>query len=93
MLMQIMLIKKLISKNCAPFISCISKIDKTQVDNAKDADIVMSMYNLIDYTLNYLVTSPIFWHYFREEPVVNNNGAIVNFNEANDNESFKFKIK
>ena len=35
-------------KNCAPFINCISEINNTQVDNAKDIDIVMPMYNLIE---------------------------------------------
>ena len=40
-------------KNCAPFISCISEINNTQIDNAKDIDIVMPMYNLIEYSDNY----------------------------------------
>ena len=35
-------------KNCAPFINCISEINNTQVDNAKDIDVVMPMYNLIE---------------------------------------------
>ena len=35
-------------KNCAPFTNCISELNNTQVDNAKDIDIVMPMYNLID---------------------------------------------
>ena len=39
--------KKVIFKNCAPFTNCISKINNTQVDNAKDIDIVMPMYILI----------------------------------------------
>ena len=33
--------------SCAPFIDCISEINNTQIDNAKDIDVVMSMYNLI----------------------------------------------
>ena len=37
-------------KNCAPFIICISKINNTQIDNCKDIDIIMSMYNLIEYS-------------------------------------------
>ena len=37
--------KKVIFKNCAPFTNCISEINNTQVDNAKDIDIVMPMYN------------------------------------------------
>ena len=40
--------KKLIFKNCAPFANCISEINNTQVGNAKDIDIVMPMYNLIE---------------------------------------------
>ena len=42
--------KKVIFKNCAPFTNCISEINNTQVDNAKDIDIVMSVYNLIEYS-------------------------------------------
>ena len=45
--------KKVIFKNCAPFTNCISEINNTQVDNAKDIDIVMPMYNLLEYSDNY----------------------------------------
>ena len=45
--------RKVIFKNCAPFTNCISEINNTQVDNAKDLDIVMPMYNLIEYSDNY----------------------------------------
>ena len=45
--------KKVIFKNCAPFTNCISEISNTQIDNAKDIDIVMPMYNLIEYSYNY----------------------------------------
>ena len=45
--------KKVKFKNCAPFIRiylfiCISRINNTQVDNAHDIDVVMSMYNLLE---------------------------------------------
>ena len=40
-------------KNCARFTNCISEINNTQIDNAKDIDIVMPMYNLIEYSDNY----------------------------------------
>ena len=46
--------KKVIFKNCAPFTNYISEINNTQVDNSKDLDIVMPMYNLIEYSGNYL---------------------------------------
>ena len=45
--------KKLTLKNNAPFVSCISKINKTLIDNAADIDIVMPMYNLLEYSKNY----------------------------------------
>ena len=45
--------KKVIFKNCAPFTNCISEINNTQVDNAKDIDIVMPLYNLIEYSDNH----------------------------------------
>ena len=70
-------------KNCAPFINCISEINNTQVDNAKDIDIVMPMYNLIEYSDNYAKTTGSLWQYFRDEP----NDNLV------DSESFKSKIK
>ena len=70
-------------KNCAPFIICISEINNTQVDNAKDIDIVMPMYNLIEYSYNYAKTTGSLWQYFRYEPDDN----------LADSESFKSKIK
>ena len=39
--------KGVVFKNCAPFTNCTSEINNTQIDNAKDIDIVMPMYNLI----------------------------------------------
>ena len=42
--------KKVIFKNCASFTNCISEINNSQVDNAKDIAIVMPMYNLIAYS-------------------------------------------
>ena len=42
--------KKVTFQNCAPIINCISEIKNTQVDNAKDIDIVMLMLNLLEYS-------------------------------------------
>ena len=52
--------KKVTFKNCAPFTDCINEINNTQVDNVKDLDIMMSMYNVIEYSDNYAKTSGIF---------------------------------
>ena len=69
--------KKLAFKNNAPFISCSSKINNTLIDNAEDLDIVMLMYNLLEYSKNYLKITRSFWNYYRDEP---NSGANININ-------------
>ena len=71
--------KKVIFKNCAPFTNCISEINNTQIDSAKDIDVIMSMYNLIEYSDNYSKTSGSLWQYCKDDiPAVDNN-TIVNF--------------
>ena len=85
--------KKVIFKNCAPFTNCISKINNTQIDNAEYIDIVMPMYNLIEYSDNYSKTSGSLWQYCKDIPAVNDNGDIVDFNGANATDSFNFKTK
>ena len=85
--------KKVIFKNCAPFTNCISKINNTQIDNAEYIDIVMPMYNLIEYSDNYSKTSGSLWQYCKEIPAVDNAGNIVAFNGANATDSFNFKTK
>ena len=84
---------KVIFKNCAPFTNCISEINNTQVDNAKDIDIVMPMYNLIECSDNYSKTSGSLWQYCKDMPAEDNNNAIVNFTENNLTDSFNFKVK
>ena len=86
--------KKVIFKNCAPFTNCISEINNTQIDNAKDIDIVMPMYNLIEYSDNYAETTGILWQYCKDIPARNNNNnAIIIFAENNLTDSFNFKVK
>ena len=46
-------IKNVIFKNCAPFANCISRINNTQVDDAYDIDVIIPVYNLIEYSDNY----------------------------------------
>ena len=46
-----------VEKNNAPFRSCISKINSTLIDNAEDLDIVIPMYNLLEYNQNYSMIS------------------------------------
>ena len=49
--------KQLTFKNTAPFRSCVSKINNTFAENLEDLDIVMPMYNLLEYSDNYSMTS------------------------------------
>ena len=60
--------KKLVFKNNASFINCISKINGVKIDNAEDLDVVMPMYNLLEYSKNYKKTTGSLWNYYRDEP-------------------------
>ena len=60
--------KKLIFKNNAPFINCISKTNGIKIDNAEYLDVVMPMYNLLEYSKNYIKTSGSLWNYYRDKP-------------------------
>ena len=53
----------------------------------------MPMYNLIKYSNNYSKTSGNLWQYCKDIPDVNNDGKIVDFNDANATHSFNFKTK
>ena len=76
-------------KNFAPFTKCITKIDGTTKDDAKDLDLVMPMYHLMQYSSNYSETTGTLWFYSKEEA--------TNFHEniANTNnfKSFMYKAK
>ena len=85
--------KKVIFKNCAPFTNCISEINNTQKDNAKDIDIVMPIYNLIEYSENYAKTTGSLWQYCKDIPARNAGGEITDFIDGNTTDSFNFKVK
>ena len=71
-------------KNNALFINCISKINGVQIDNAEDLDLVMPMYNLIEYSKNCRKTTGSSWNYYRDEP----SNAL-----SSDSESLKYKTR
>ena len=58
---------KVAFKNCVPFTKCVTHINDKHVDNADNLDIVMPMYNLIEYSDNYSDTSESLWHFKRDE--------------------------
>ena len=60
--------KSVTSKNNALFINCISKINGIKIDNAEDLDVVVPMYNLLEYSKNYEKTTESLWNYYRDQP-------------------------
>ena len=79
---------RLALKNCAPFTKCNLEINDEHVDTAENLDIVMHMYNLIEYSDNYQDSSATLYQYKRDEPPDNN----VNLTTDNST-SFKYKVK
>ena len=63
--------KGAIFKNCAPLTKCTSRINNKDIDNAQDIDVVMLMYNLIEYNDNYSKTSGSLWQYYKDQLNVN----------------------
>ena len=61
--------KSVAFKNNALFINCISKINDVKIDNAEDLDVLMPMYNLLEYYKNYRKTTGSLWKYYRDEPI------------------------
>ena len=84
-------------KNNAPFTNCISKINNVLIDNAEDLDIVMPMYNLLEYSKNYKKTTGSCWNYYRYEPnnppLNDDDTPTINYNAdpITNSESFRYK--
>ena len=76
-------------KNCAPFTKCVTKITGTTIDDAEDLDLVMLMYNLLEYSSNYSETTGSLWFYSKGE------ATHFNIDIVNDNhfKSFMYMAK
>ena len=91
--------KKLLFKNNAQFRSSMTKINKTFIGNAEDLDIVMLMYNLLEYSDNHSMTSGSLWNNYRDkvnDDTNENNDAgnyRVNNNKATASKSFENKTE
>ena len=59
---------RLALKNCAPFIKCNLEINDEHIDTAENLDIVIAMYNLIEYSDNCQDSSATLYQYKRDEP-------------------------
>ena len=82
--------RKLIIKNNAPFVSCITRINNELIEDADDLDIVM--YSLLEYCKNYRKTIGSLYNYYRDELTNDNNNNFANRNVVNSN-AFKYKSK
>ena len=85
--------RSLILKNNAPFVSCITRINGELIEDADDLDIVMPMYNLLEYSKNYRKTIGSLYNYYRDE--LNDDANLNNFTSNNvvSSNAFKYKTK
>ena len=84
--------RPLILKNNAPFVSCITRINGELTEDAHDLDVVMPMYNLLEYSKNYRKTIVSLYNYYRDELPNDDNDNFANINVVNL-EAFKYKNK
>ena len=80
---------RLALKNCAPFTKCNLEINDEHVDTAKNLDIAMPMYNLIEYSDNYQDSSATLYQYKRDEPPEDN---VIDDLTTDNSSSFKYKV-
>ena len=76
--------------NCAPFTKCNLEINDEHVNTAENLDIVMPMYNLIEYSDNYQDSSATLYQYKRDEPPEDD--AVADL-KADNSGSLRYKIK
>ena len=83
----------LILKNNAPFVSCITKTNGELIEDADDLDIVIPMYNLLEYSKNYRKTIGSLYDYYRDE--LSDDANVNNFDNIKvvNSEAFKYKNK
>ena len=84
--------RSLILKNNAPFVSCITRINGELIEDADDLDIVIPMYNLLEYSKSYRKTIGSLYNYYRGELTNDDNDNFSNINVVNS-EAFKYKNK
>ena len=85
--------RKLILKNNAPFVSCINRINGELIEDADDLDIVMPMYNLLEYSKNYGKTIGPLYNYYRDESTNDNNSNNFASRNVFNSNAFKYKNK
>ena len=79
-------------KNCAPFIRCITDINDEHLTTAENLDIIMPMYNLLEYSHNYEDSSGSLYQFKRDEQNIGDVGNIDNVTTVASS-SFKQKAR
>ena len=77
-------------KNCAPFTRCVTHVNGEHVDTSEILDIIMPMYNLLEYSDNYADSSGSLYQFKRNESPMNDAGNLNNVALENS-ASFKYK--
>ena len=88
--------RPLILKNNASFVSCITRINGELIEDADDLDVVMPMYNLLEYSKNYRKTIGLLYNYYRDELTNDNipaNNVLNNIRVVVNSNTFKYKNK
>ena len=85
--------RPVILNNKAPFLSCITRINGELIEDADDLDVVMPMYNLLEYSKNYRKTTGSLYNYYRDE--VDDDADLNNHpnNNVVSSSSFQYKSK
>ena len=85
--------RPVILKNNAPFVLCITRINGELIEDANHLDVVMSMYNLLEYGKNYRKTIGSLYNYYRDE--LSDDADDNNFDniKAVNSNTFKYKNK
>ena len=82
---------QVVFKNCALFVNCITKLNNTQLVNSKGINVVMPMYNLIEFSGSYSKTSGGLWQYYRDEQALTDIATLDIF--PDNSALFKLKQK
>ena len=77
-------------KHCAPFTTCVTHINDEHVKNAENLDIIMPMYNLIEYSDNHADSSGSLYQFKRDESPINNAENLNNV-PLDNSASFNYK--
>ena len=77
-------------KNCAPFTRCVTHVNDEHADTSEILDIIMPMYNLLEYSDNYADSSGNLYQFKKNESPLNNAGNLNNVALENS-ASFKYK--